>query len=146
MCMDTGQVTVIEKQKRGSAIDILVDGAVWATVHRDVIFACGVRRGDQATPALLERLQAAEAAHRAHEAALLLISYRPRSEGELRQRLRRRALPEPAIAEAIERLRRSGPVNDEAFAKAWIESRGRGAHGRGTSLLASELRTKGVAP
>jgi regulatory protein len=139
-------IGAIERQKRGRGVDIVVDGEVWITVHRDVVFECGVRRGDPATPELLERLQTAEAEHRTYEAALSLISYRPRSEGELRQRLLRKGLPEAAIGVALDRLRRSGLVNDEQFARAWVEGRGAGAGGRGKSLLSAELRAKGVAP
>jgi len=127
-------ISAIEKNKRGRGVQLLVDGDVWATVHRDVIFECGVRRGDAATPELLERLMAADAEHHTYESALMLLSYRPRSEGELRQRLLRKG-----------RLRRGGLVDDEQFARAWVESRGAGSSGRGRQVLAGELRAKGLA-
>ncbi len=139
-------ISAIERHKRGRGVDIVVDGDVWATVDREVIYEYGVRRGDAATPELLERLLSAGGDQRTYEAALSLISYRPRSEGELRQRLLRKGLPEAAIDVAMERLKRSGLVNDEEFARTWVENRGSGGGGRGKSLLAAELRAKGVAP
>jgi regulatory protein len=134
----------IEKQKRGSGVDLVVDGSTWITVHRDVVFECAVRRGDPATEALRSRLESTDANHRAYASALLLLSYRPRAEGELRQRLRRKGLPEAAIDDALVRLRRTGLVDDEQFSRAWVENRGSGASARGMSLLAAELRAKGI--
>lgn len=138
-------IAAIEKKKRGRGVELIVDGDVWATVHRDVVVECGVRRDDPATPELLDRLAAADADHRTYESALMLLSYRPRSAGELRQRLHRKGLPEAAIDAAIARLQRSGLVDDEQFARAWVESRGSGSSGRGRQVLAGELRAKGVA-
>lgn len=135
----------IEKQRRGSGVDVVVDGAVWLSVHREAVLQCGIRRGDPATEALRERLEATDMRHRAFEAALHLLSYRPRAEGELRQRLRRKGLPEAAIDETLGRLRRSGLVDDEQFARAWVESRASGTGGKGAPLLAAELKAKGVA-
>ncbi len=137
-------ISAIEKNKHGRGVQIIVVGDVWATVHRDVIFECGVRRGDAATAELLERLVTADAEHRTYESALMLLSYRPRSEGELRQRLLRKGLPEASIDASIERLRRGGLVDDEQFARAWVESRGAGSSGRGRQVLAGELRAKGI--
>ena len=134
----------IEKQKRGSGVDLVVDGSTWITVHRDVVFECAVRRGDPATEALRSRLESTDANHRAYASALLLLSYRPRAEGELRQRLRRKGLPEAAVDDAIARLRRTGLVDDEQFSRTWVENRGSGASARGMSLLAAELRAKGI--
>jgi regulatory protein len=108
------------------------------------VFDCAVRRGDPATEALRGRLESTDANHRAYASALLLLSYRPRAEGELRLRLRRKGLPEAAIDDALVRLRRTGLVDDEQFSRAWVENRGSGASARGRSLLAAELRAKGI--
>ena len=134
----------IEKQKRGPGVNLVVNGSTWITVHRDVVFDCAVRRGDPATEALRGRLESTDANHHAYASALLLLSYRPRAEGELRLRLRRKGLPEAAIDDALVRLRRTGLVDDEQFSRAWVENRGSGASARGMSLLAAELRAKGI--
>jgi regulatory protein len=138
-------ITSIEQQRRGGRVTIFADGAPWLAVGRDVVLAHGLRRGDEASPELFERLSAADAGHRAYEAALLLLSYRPRAESELRQRLHRKGLPEQAIDEAVARLRRAGLVDDESFARAWTASRGQGASALGPQRLRAELRRKGVA-
>ncbi|MHB8575816.1 MAG: regulatory protein RecX [Dehalococcoidia bacterium] len=125
---------------------IVVDGDHWLDVHREVALEAGLRRGDTADESLRLRLTAADEARRAYEAALSLLSYRPRAEGELRQRLQRKGLGSDAIEAALVRLRNAGLVNDEQFARGWVSSRGAGASAKGSVRLTAELRSKGVAP
>lgn len=77
------------------------------------------------------------------EAALRYLSYRPRSEAEVRQHLLRRFPPEQ-VAEAIARLHASGLLDDAAFARYWVERR-HTASPRGRGLVEMELRSKGVS-
>ncbi len=138
------RITSIERQRRGGRIAVMVDDEPWASVHREAVYALGLRVGQEVTDELRLRLEAEDAHHRAYESALHLLGYRPRSEHELRERLRRKGLPVAAIDETVERLRRAGLVNDEQFARQWVAERGSGAHARGRSLLAAELRARGV--
>ncbi len=138
------RITSIERQRRGGRIAVLVEGEPWARVHREAVYALGLRVGQEATEELRERLEQEDARHRAYEAALHLLSYRPRAEQELRDRLRRKGLPGDVIEETIGRLRAAGLVNDEQFARQWVAERGSGAHARGRSLLAAELRARGI--
>lgn len=139
-----GRITSIERQRRGGRIAVIVEGEPWASVHREAVYALGLRVGQEATDELRERLEREDARHRAYEAALHLLSYRPRAEQELRERLRRKGLPGDAIEETVARLRAAGLVNDEQFARQWVAERGSGAHARGRSLLAAELRARGI--
>ena len=79
------------------------------------------------------------------DAAARFLEVRPRSVDEVRRRLRDAGLPaRPRGDGAIERLADLGMLDDEAFARAWVESRDR-ARPRGERALRSELRRKGVA-
>jgi len=73
-----------------------------------------------------------------------LLTYRPRSEREVRQRFAQRGAPAELIDAAVSRLRETGLVDDTAFAQAWVDSRRR-ASPRGDRLLRQELAGKGVA-
>ena len=75
-------------------------------------------------------------------AGLRFLSYRPRSEAEMRARLRRR-YPDEVVQAAVQRLREGGLVNDRAFALAWSESRA-SHRPRSASLVRRELLGKGV--
>jgi regulatory protein len=75
-------------------------------------------------------------------AALRLLSYRPRSQKELEQRLARKFVPE-LVQYAISHLKSTGLLDDTAFARMWRESRER-QRPKGKTALMSELRSKGV--
>ena len=106
---------------------------------------CGVSIGDAVTEAWLAALDAAEQRSGAHEAALRLLSHRARSESELRTRLRMRGFEPSAVDDEVERLRGAGLLNDEAFARAWVEDRKRLAP-RGRRMLRYELLGRGISP
>jgi len=83
-----------------------------------------------------------EAAARA--ICLRLITVEPRTRSQLAQALQRKQIPD-AIADGIlDRFTEVGLIDDQAFARAWVESR---HHSRGLSrrALSTELRRRGVA-
>lgn len=85
-----------------------------------------------------------ESAAKAKQAAFRLLSYRARSEAELRRRLGER-FPSEAVEQTLTELRSEGLVDDVAFATEW--RRQREAHRpRGEAIIQSELRRLGVAP
>jgi len=77
------------------------------------------------------------------DAAARFLEVRPRSVDEVRRRLRDAGYRLDLVVAAIERLTDLGMLDDEAFARAWVESRDR-ARPRGERALRSELRRKGV--
>jgi regulatory protein len=76
-------------------------------------------------------------------AAVRFLESRQRSIREVRRRLGQAGYPGPMIDVAVERLEELGFLDDEAFARAWVESRDR-ARPRGERALRSELALKGV--
>jgi regulatory protein len=77
------------------------------------------------------------------EAAARFLEARARSVGEVRRRLTSAGYQADLVEGAITRLGELGMLDDEAFAKAWVESRDR-ARPRGERALADELRLRGV--
>ncbi len=137
------RVTAIEKQRRKKRINLFLDGRFALGLSMDVAAQAGLRLGDELDGETLQTLREAEARAVAMNAALRLLSYRHRSETELRQRLARRGAPPALVASTIERLRELGLVDDAAFARTWVENREH-ASPRGRHLLRQELRAKGV--
>ncbi|MBI5947576.1 MAG: regulatory protein RecX [Chloroflexi bacterium] len=121
------------------------------TDGREFVFsdhACervGPREGDLAAEALFHALEAAEQRSVAHEAALRLLSHRARSEQEMRTRLAMRGIAPEAIDDEVLRLRRAGLLDDEKFARAWVEDRRQSAP-RGRRMLRYELLSRGIEP
>jgi regulatory protein len=74
---------------------------------------------------------------------LKLLSYRPRSDAEVRKKLEKNSVPENRIAEVLERLHRAGLLDDSRFARDWAENRSE-FRPRSRRALAIEMRQRGV--
>lgn len=83
-----------------------------------------------------------ESFEKAKNYAFLLLKFRLRSEKELYQRLKRKKFDEGIIRETLFFLKEKGFINDEVFAKSWIESRIK--RPLGLQRVRQELRLKGI--
>lgn len=77
-------------------------------------------------------------------ASLRLISYRPRSESELRKRLLEKGFGAADISAAVEHLAGSGYIDDERYAASLAESRTRNK-GWGPARIAADLARRGIS-
>jgi regulatory protein len=77
------------------------------------------------------------------EAAARFLEVRSRSVAEVRRRLAQAGYRAELVEGAIERMTDLGMLDDETFARAWVESRDR-ARPRGQRAIREELRLKGV--
>jgi regulatory protein len=77
------------------------------------------------------------------EAAARFLEARSRSVTEVRRRLTSAGYRADLVEGAITRLTDLGVLDDEAFARAWVESRDR-ARPRGERAIREELRLKGI--
>ena len=137
------QITAIEKQRRRRRANVYLDGRFTFSLSLGLLTEAGFHEGDALTPQQVDSLRQADVRHQAHEAALRLLAYRPRSEAEIRQRLARRGLPPQVVQETIARLRDQGLLSDAAFARFWVETRDQSSP-RGRRLLWQELAAKGI--
>lgn len=78
------------------------------------------------------------------DAVYRYLSYRPRSEAELRQWLRRRDFAREVAEEAITRLREQNLCDDFAFAQFWKDNR-LSFRPKSKRLIEKELRDKKVS-
>jgi len=74
--------------------------------------------------------------------AFLLLKFRPRSEKEIYQRLKKKKFDDRIIKETIAFLKDKDFINDNYFAKAWVESRLK--RPLGLRRIKQELRIKGI--
>ena len=120
-------------------------------MYLDEEFAFGLSRyaaawlqlGQELSPEKIKELQDVDAQEVAYHRALNFISYRPRSEAEVRKNLKKHDTPEEVIPEVLDRLRRIGLVDDVQFAQTWVENRST-FRPRGRRALVAELRQKGI--
>lgn len=86
-----------------------------------------------------------EELRRVWESALRLLVYRERSRKELRDRLAGKKYSAAAISAVIEKLERLELLDDEKFARLWVNSRII-FKPRSAWLIGRELREKGIDP
>lgn len=77
------------------------------------------------------------------DAAARFLEVRSRSVAEVRRRLTGAGYRPELVEGAISRMVELGMLDDEAFARAWVESRDR-ARPRGERAIRQELRLKGI--
>ena len=92
----------------------------------------------------IARLKEQDTLEVATQRAIELLSYRPRAEAEIRKRLAEHGFSVENIEAVLERLRVSGLVSDENFARAWVDNRVT-FRPRSRRMVALELRQKGVS-
>lgn len=137
------KITAIEVQKRTpNRVNIHLDGEFAFGLAR--IVAAWLRLGQELSEEKIQQLIAEDARERAYQQAMLFLSYRARSESEIRKNLRKHEIPEPVIDQTIERLRQDGLANDDQFAQAWVENRNT-FRPRSRRMMAMELKQKGLA-
>ena len=81
--------------------------------------------------------------NKARNNAYSLLRSRPRSEFEIRNRLKLKGYDIDIIDGVVEDLRRLGDIDDEKFARLWVESRMH-CNPMGDVVLKQELKEKGV--
>lgn len=136
------KITAIEIQKRSpSRVNIHLDGEFAFGLAS--IVAAWLRVGQELDEGRIEQLQAEDARERALQQAMLFLSYRARSESEIRKNLQKHEISEAVIEQTLEKLRNEGFANDGQFARAWVENRS-AFRPRSRRMLALELRQKGL--
>lgn len=137
-----GKITALIAQKRNKdRVNVYLDGEF--AFGLAAIEAIKLRKGQVLSDGEIEHLRALDEVERAHERALNLLAYRPRSAEEIRRRLGSAGFSEHAVDLAIERLTRIGLLDDLAFAHYWVDNRKR-FKPKGARALRYELWQKGV--
>src|SRR5215207_442313 len=85
----------------------------------------------------------AEVATFARDIVVRKLSERAHSRSDLAQALAKKQVPEAVAEVTLDKFEAAGLVNDEEFARAWVQSRQR-SKGLSSRVLAMELRRKGV--
>jgi regulatory protein len=90
------KITALTVQKKNpNRVNVHLDGEF--AFGMALIVAAWLRVGQELSDEKIEQLQAEDARERALQQAMLFLSYRARSESEIRQNLRKHEIPEPVI-------------------------------------------------
>ena len=140
------RITAIEAQKgRKGRVSLFLDGDFALGLDAEVVAKASLQVGQELSLERIEELAQANLFHLGYNAALHYLSFRQRTESEVRQRLLRHGFAETTVEQVIARLRDQGLVDDLAFAQFWRDNR-QSFSPRSRYLVRQEMRRKGVAP
>lgn len=137
-------ITRIEVQKRNpQRRSIYIDGKFAFGVYEEVISRLGLEKGEEINEGDIKEILKQKGESEAKEAALRFLSFRRRTEKEVKDKLKKKGFEEKTIKSTIDKLKDHDLINDLEFATAWVKERL--AHKpRGKKLLKQELWKKGI--
>nr|MBC7244547.1 RecX family transcriptional regulator [Chloroflexota bacterium] len=137
------KITALKLQKKNrQRVNVYLDGQYAFALQ--AIVAASLKVGQTLSPEEINQLQQRDAVEVAYERALDFLRYRPRSRAEVETYLQRHQVTAPILQSVMERLLDAGLLDDEAFARYWVENR-ESFRPRGQRSLRFELRRKGVS-
>jgi len=142
---ETKTVTSITRQKgHQNRVSIFLDDKYSFGLSLEVVHEFNIHKGQELTAQEISIINEFELFHKAVNTALRYVSYRPRSESEIRTRLRRQKYDSALINKVLDKLKQQRVVDDLSFAEFWKDSR-EFFSPRSKRMIKLELRRKGVA-
>jgi regulatory protein len=140
-----GKITALRANKRtDKQLNMFIDGKFAIKIDMGAVKSEELKIGQEISDNRLKEL--AEDVSLAHclNVAYRFLSYRPRSEAEMKERLHRRGFEDSKIEIVINKLKEQNLLDDTAFAQFWKENR-ETFRPRSQRLTRLELKKKGVA-
>jgi len=149
------KITAIKPQKRKGRYNVFIDEKFALGIDEDTLVKEGLVVGKEISELERQELEEKSEVGKLYQKALHFLEYRPRSEREIRDYLKRKLATtetlkntedtEVIIERILNRLKSLNYLNDSEFAKWWVEQRRKSRKPRGINLIRSELYQKGVA-
>ena len=137
-----GTISSLQQQKNNpERVSVFIDGEFAFGVTLDT--AARLAKGQFLSDAEIAALQTDDEHDRAYQSALHFLGSRPRSTTEVQRNLQEKGFGEDALAAAIARLVEHHYLDDEEFARYWLDNRSR-FRPRSARAIRYELRQKGV--
>jgi regulatory protein len=137
------KITALEVQKRNKQrVNVYLDGEF--AFGLSLMEAARLHKGQALSEDEIAALRGEDAVLQVVDSAAHFMSFRPRSIQEVRQNLAEKETPPEAIEAAVTRLTAMGYLDDEAFARFWVQNR-EAFKPLSHRALRQELRQKGVS-
>jgi regulatory protein len=120
----SGTITALEQQTNDpSRVSVFLDGEFAFGVHEDLVVKHGLREGRTLTPEEQQEIERDDQYVRAKQRALDYLAHKPRTEEEVRRKLRRQDAPETVIEDVVARLYELSYLDDDAYAEDYVRNR-----------------------
>jgi regulatory protein len=119
-----GTITRLDPQANNDdRVSVFLDGEFAFGIHEDLVVRHGLQVGASLTPEEIREIEADEAYVEAKQTALDYLAYKPRTEQEVRRKLRKQDVPRPVIDDVIARLYELEYLDDESYAHDYAHNR-----------------------
>jgi regulatory protein len=137
------RITALDRDPRHpGTVRLEIEGARFGSVPDELAHAEQLAVGRLVEAELQRRLSAAADVEAAYRTVLRCLELRSYARNDLAWRLQRKGHPKQAVEAALERIARLGLLDDEAYARTYVQTRA--ARGRGPSRLTRDLLAMGV--
>jgi len=136
-------VTSIKPQKNGKRLNIYFDGEFSFGIDLDNFVKAGLKVDQELTEKEVEEIIKKAEFQKTLDKLLRFATLRPRSEKEIKDYFRRKKVHESLYLNLLKRLRQLSLLDDEKFAKWWVEQR-QSFRPKPKRILNIELRIKGI--
>lgn len=138
-------VTKVSKQKRSSnRFNVFLDDKYAFSISEDVYIKFHVHKGKQLTKQQIDAIKNADDIQRAYLIAINYLSYRMRTESEIKSHLQKKEIVDDVIEKVIKRLFDEDLLNDQTFAATFVTDR-MNRSTKGPNLIRQELAAKGIS-
>ena len=129
---------------RQQRVNLFLDGKFALSMDMEAVTKAQLKTGQELTSSQMDELHQSDRIKRCLNAAVHYLSYRPRSETEMRERLQQRGFDNQSTEAALTRLKEQALIDDTAFARFWKDNR-QTFSPRSQWLTRRELSQKGIA-
>ncbi|HVP36889.1 MAG TPA: RecX family transcriptional regulator [Terriglobales bacterium] len=138
------RITKIEPQKKNpKRRSVFIDERFAFGLDEEIVYRYNLKVGQELEQKEIDKIIESETKKEAKDTALGFLSYRMRSEKEVRDKLKKKEFAQNLIDEVIKDLKRVNLVDDHEFASAFVRDRISNSP-RGKILLKQELWKKGI--
>lgn len=138
------KITKVESQKKNpKRKSIFLDGEFAFGLDQETFYKSGLKQGDILTKERIDEIKDSEKKGKAKQFAFNFLSFRARTEKEIKDRLKKKGFSKKITDDVISDLKRLDLVNDYQFALSWIKDR-LDHKPRGEKLLRIELYRFGI--
>ena len=134
---------LVASKGRPKKVKVYLDGKYAFSLEAAVALEARLHTRQELSQPKLEKLERENQLKKALASANRLLSFRPRSEKEIRQKLLQKGFDTAIVTESIKFLKENNLLDDAAFASYWAENRASFSP-RSRRLVTLELLQKGV--
>lgn len=138
------RITSIEPQKHKGRYNIFLDGEFAFGADKETIYTFGLRKNDDLQENKIYEIKDYDEFNFGKKIAYRFLNYKPRTEKEIKKKLKENKISEKNIEKIIAILKDLKYLDDNQFAKLYLEEK-LSNNPKGKRLIATKLAEKGIS-